>query len=121
MRKLSVLLLVSAIIAVTSGCASKKYVRNEVKTSADTLTARIETTQGEIKEVADNLDKVDKKVAGVDTRVSDVDTKVSQLDTKTAQQFGSVRTDLQGTDQKAAQAQTAAERVGSFASLLDQR
>jgi len=121
MRKLSVLLLVSAVIAVASGCASKKYVRNEVKTSSDTLTARIETTQGEVKEVADNVDKVDKKVAGVDTRVSGVDTRVSQLDTKTAEQFNSVRTDLQGTDQRASQAQTAAERASKFASLVDQR
>jgi outer membrane protein OmpA-like peptidoglycan-associated protein len=121
MSKLSVLLLVSATIAVASGCASKKYVRNEVKTSADTLAARIETTQGEIKEVADNVDKVDKKVAAVDSRVSGVDTRVSQLDSKTSEQFSSVRTDVQGVDQKAGLAQTAADRAGTFASLVDQR
>jgi len=121
MRRLSVLLLVSAVITVTSGCATKKYVRNEVKTSADTLAARIETTEGEIKEVADNVDKVDKKVGAVDTRVSGVNSRVSELDTKTTEQFSSVRTDVQGVDQKAGQAQTAAERAGNFASLVDQR
>ena len=80
-----------------SGCATKKYVRNQVKTSSDTLTARIETNEGQIKEVQDDADK---KVAGVDT-------KVSELDTKTSDQFNAVKTDVQNVDQKAVQANTA--------------
>ncbi len=118
MQKLSVLLLVSALIVVTSGCATKKYVRNQVKTSSDTLTARIETTEGEIKEVQDN---VDKKVSGIDTRVSGVDTRVSELDTKTTEQFNTVRTDVQGVEQRASKAQTVAERAGNDVSTLDQK
>src|SRR5205823_3368728 len=118
MQKLSVLLLVSAVIVVTSGCATKKYVRNQVKTSSDTLTARIETTEGEIKEVQDN---VDKRVSGIDTKISGVDTRVSELDTKTTEQFITVRTDVQGVDQKAAKAQTVAERAGNDVSTLDQK
>jgi len=121
MQKRSVLLLVSAAIMVTSGCATKKYVRNQVQTSSDTLTARIETTQGEVKEVQDNVDKLDQRVSGVDTKISGVDTRVSQLDTKTTEQFNSVRTDVQGVDQRASQAQTAADRAGTYVSTLDQK
>ena len=86
MQRLSFLLLVCASILVVSGCATKKFVRNQVKTSSDTLTARIETNEGQIKEVQDDADK---KVAGVDT-------KVSALDTRTSDQFNT-------SDQKSVQ------------------
>ena len=114
MQKLSLILLVSAAITVTSGCATKKYVRNQIKTSSDTLRARIEGNEGEIKEVRDNVDKVDKNVSGVDTRVS-------VLDSKTSDQFNSVKSDVQNVDQKATQAQTSAERAGNDVSTLDQK
>ena len=114
MQKLFVLLLVSATITVTSGCATKKYVRNTVKTSSDTLTARIEGNEGEIKEVRDNVDKVDQKVSGVDTKVSD-------LDSRTSEQFNTVRTDVQSADQKASKAQGSADRVAGNVTTLDQK
>ena len=109
MQRLSFLLLVCASILSVSGCATKKYVRNQVKTSSDTLTGRIETNEGQIKEVQDDADK---KVAGVDT-------KVSELDTRTSDQFNAVKTDVQNVDQKAAQANTAAERAATNVSTLD--
>ena len=90
MQRLSFLLLVCAAIVVTSGCATHKFVRNQVKTSSDTLTARIETNEGQIKEVQDEADK----------KVSGVETKVSELDTKTSEQINSVKTDVQGVDQR---------------------
>jgi outer membrane protein OmpA-like peptidoglycan-associated protein len=111
MQRLSVLILVCAAILVVSGCATKKYVRNQVKTSSDTLTARIETNEGQIKEVQDDADK---KVAGVDT-------KVAELDSKTSDQFNSVRTDVQAADQKASQANSAAEHAAADVSTLDQK
>ena len=114
MQKLFVLLLVLATITVTSGCATKKYVRNTVKTSSDTLTARIEGNEGEIKEVRDNVDKVDQKVSGVDTKVSD-------LDSRTSEQFNTVRTDVQSADQKASKAQSSADRVAGNVTTLDQK
>src|SRR5215470_5560759 len=98
MQRLSFLLMVCAAILVVSGCASKKYVRNQVQTSSDTLTARIETNEGQIKEVQDEADK---KVAGVDS-------KVSALDAKTSEQLTSVKTDVQNVDQKTSQANSAA-------------
>jgi outer membrane protein OmpA-like peptidoglycan-associated protein len=118
MQRLLVLLVVSATITVTSGCATKKYVRNTVKTSSDALTARIEGNESEIKEVRDD---VDKKVSDVDARVSGVDAKVSDLDSRTSEQFNTVRTDVQNADQKAGQAQSSADRVAGNVTTLDQK
>jgi outer membrane protein OmpA-like peptidoglycan-associated protein len=111
MQRLSFLLLVCAAIIVTSGCATHKFVRNQVKTSSDTLTARIETNEGQIKEVQDEADK----------KVSGVDAKVSELDTKTSEQINSVKTDVQGVDQKASQAHNEAQHASAGVSTLDQK
>jgi OOP family OmpA-OmpF porin len=89
-----------------------------VKTSSDALTARIESNEGQIKEVRDEADK---KVAGVET-------KVAEMDTRTSDQFNSVRNDVQAADQKATQANTAATQANTAAghaaselSTLDQK
>ncbi len=111
MQKLSIVLFISATLAATSGCATRKYVRNTVNTSADTLTARIETNEGEIKEVRD---EVDKKVSGVDS-------KVSALDTRTSQGMNSLKGDVQNVDQRASQAQSAADRAANGVNTLDQK
>jgi outer membrane protein OmpA-like peptidoglycan-associated protein len=111
MQKLSIVLLMSATLAATSGCATRKYVRNTVNTSADTLSARIDTNEGEIKEVRDDVDK----------KVSGVDTKVSALDTRTTQGFNSLKGDVQNVDQRASQAQSAADRASTGVNTLDQK
>ena len=111
MQKLSIVLFMSATLAATSGCATKKYVRNSVNTSADTLTARIETNEGEIKEVRDDVDK----------KVSGVDSKVSALDTRTSQGMNSLKGDVQNVDQRASQAQSAADRAANGVNTLDQK
>src|SRR5215510_11049727 len=99
MQRLSLVLLVAATLASTSGCiASKKYVRNTVNTSADTLGARIDTNSGEIKETRDNVDKVN-------TRVTGVDGKLSALDSRTTEGLNGLKGDVQNVDQHAAQAQ----------------
>src|SRR5437879_1453668 len=115
MQKLSLVLLVSTTLMVMSGCATKKYVRNQVTTSSDTLSAtlsaRIETADGQISEVRDD---VDRKVSGVNTRVS-------ELDTRTSEQIKSVRTDVQNVDQKTGQAQTSADRAANYVATLDRK
>ena len=111
MQKLSIVLFISATLVATSGCATKKYVRNTVNTSADTLTARIETNEGEIKEVRDDVDK----------KVSGVDSKVSALDTRTSQGMNSLKGDVQNVDQRASQAQSAADRAANGVNTLDQK
>jgi outer membrane protein OmpA-like peptidoglycan-associated protein len=111
MQKLSIVLLMSATLAATSGCATRKYVRNTVNTSADTLSGRIDTNEGEIKEVRDDVDK----------KVSGVDSKVSALDTRTSQGFNSLKGDVQNVDQRASQAQSAADRAANGVNTLDQK
>src|SRR5262249_50095219 len=125
MQKLSMVLLVAAALIVSSGCATRKYVRNEVQTSSDALSARIDTNEGEIKETRDSVNRVNDRVTGVDTRVSGVDTRVSDLDTKTTAGLNSLKTelktDVQNTDQKATRAQSSADRAAGDVVVLDQR
>jgi outer membrane protein OmpA-like peptidoglycan-associated protein len=101
----------SATLAATSGCASRKYVRSTVDNSADTLNGRIDTNEGEIKEVRDDVDK----------KVSGVDSKVSALDTRTTEGMSSLKGDVQNSDQHAAQAQSSADRAANGVNSLDEK
>ena len=118
MQRLSILLLISAMLAATTGCASKGYVRKSVNASADTLTARIETNESNMKEIRDTLDK---RITTVDTRVSGVDSKVAALDTKTTEGMNSLKGDVQNVDQRAAQARTTADRAVNDVNVLGQK
>jgi outer membrane protein OmpA-like peptidoglycan-associated protein len=115
MQRLSILLVISATLVATSGCASKKYVRNTVTESSDKLSARIDGNEGEMKEIRDNLDK---KITTVDGRVSTVDTRVSALDTKTTEGLNGLKGDVQNVDQHAADARKAADRAASDVGTL---
>src|SRR5499426_3646609 len=108
MQRLSIVTLISALFVVTSGCTTKKFVRTSVQTSSDALSARIDTNEGEMKEIRDNLDK---KITGVDTRVSGVDSRVTALDSKTTEGLNGLKTDVSNVDQRAGQARTTAERA----------
>ena len=125
MKRFSIVLLMFVSLAVASGCASRGYVRKTVNTSSDALSARIEKDENETKEIRDSLDKkitgVDTKVAAVDSRVSGVDTKVSELDSKTTQGMNTLKTDVQGVDQRAGQARSAADRAANEVNVLGQR
>jgi outer membrane protein OmpA-like peptidoglycan-associated protein len=118
MQRVSMILVMSGVLAATSGCATKNFVRTSVKTSADALSARIDTNESEIKELRDDTDK---KVAGVDQ-------KVTALDAKTTQTVNGLKTDIQSADQHAGQAQGAAtqaqgaaDRAGQGVTALDGR
>jgi len=115
MQRLTVVLLMSATLVATSGCATKKFVRSSVKTTSDTLTARIETNEGELKETRDTFDK---RVSGVDSKVTTVDGRVTSLDSKTTEGFNSVRTEVRTVDQRAADARTAADRAANAVNAL---
>lgn len=119
MQRLFTILLILAFASVSSACiASKKFVRNEVKTSSDALNARVDTTDSNVKEVRDSVDRVNERVTGVDGRVT-------QLDAKTTQGMTALKTelksDVQTVDQKAGQAQTKADRAAGEIVLLDQK
>ena len=63
MKKSLITLLLTATICFSSGCvATRKFTRHEVKTSSDTLNARIDSTNGELKETRDNVDRVNQRV-----------------------------------------------------------
>ena len=102
MKKSLITLLLTATICFSSGCvATRKFTRHEVKTSSDTLNARIDTTNGEIKETRDNVDRVNQRVTTVDGRVTDVDGRVTSvdgrvaaLDTKTTEGMTSLKGDV---------------------------
>jgi peptidoglycan-associated lipoprotein len=103
-------LAVTVILAgLSSGClATRKFTRNEVKTSSDALSAQIDQTNAQVKETQDSVNQVnnkvtqvDQRVTGVDQRVTGVDGKVSDLDSRTTQSVNSLKTDVSGVGTKA--------------------
>jgi peptidoglycan-associated lipoprotein len=122
MRKALMILLITLMASLSNACvATRKFVRTEVKTTSDSLNARIDTTNREVGEVRDGVTRVDGKVTAVDGRVS-------ALDSKTNERFDGVRTDVNGVktqvsavDQKAVQAQTSAERAANGVTVLDEK
>ena len=132
MRRLMIVMLISATASLSSACvASKKFVRGEVKTSADALSTRIEGNEANIKEAHDGISRVDGRVTAVDEKL----TKVSAVSTEHGQRIEGLTTEVQTVDQKAqtadqkaqtanqkaAEARTAAEHVGTQVGVLDQR
>jgi peptidoglycan-associated lipoprotein len=77
-------------LMLASGCvATRKFTRNEVKASADQLSARIDTTDANAKELKDHVDRVatqtdtnTKNIASVKDDVSKVDSKTDQVRTE---------------------------------------
>ena len=99
------------LVGVSSGCvASRKFVRKEVKTSSDALTAQIEATNGQVKETQDAVNQTNQRVAAVDQRVTTVDQRVTgvngrvdDLDTRTnanTQGVSTLRTDVSNVNTK---------------------
>jgi outer membrane protein OmpA-like peptidoglycan-associated protein len=78
-------------LMLASGCvATRKFTRNEVKASADQLSARIDTTDANAKELKDHVDRVatqtdtnTKNIASVKDDVQKVDSKTDQVRTET--------------------------------------
>lgn len=98
MQRLLVIVLIFAAANLSTACmATRKFVRGEVKTTSDTLNARVDTTDGEVAEVRDGVHKVGERVTGVDGRVS-------ELDSKTSERFEIVNGEVRAVDQKAAEA-----------------
>ena len=95
MKRSLVALVIVASLGLSTGCiATRKFTRNEVKASADTLNSRIDTTNGEVKETQDQVDRVNTRVTAVDGRVTTVDGRVTELDAKTTQGINAVKGDL---------------------------
>jgi outer membrane protein OmpA-like peptidoglycan-associated protein len=104
---------ISVVLAgFSSGCiASRKFVRNEVKTSSDALSAQIDATNGQLKETQDAVNQVNTRVSAVDQRVTTVDQRVTTVSTKVddvdgrtnqnTQNVATLRTDVTSVNTKA--------------------
>jgi len=108
------LVFVMATVGLASGCATKKYVRTEVGTSADQLTAKMDEKDGTLQQ-------------GVDANTNQI-TELSGVARDHTQQIGSLQTGLKTTDEKAGQAmtvgqgaQTAANQAITQANNVDLR
>ena len=105
-------LLVVAIVALTSSCATKKFVRDEVSRNAGELTATMDQKDQNLRQA-------------IESNTSQID----ELGNKTAEQgrqIATLDTGLKATDQKAAQAlsagqaaQTAATQASTQVTQLD--
>jgi outer membrane protein OmpA-like peptidoglycan-associated protein len=95
------LLLAVTTVGLTSGCASKKYVRTEVSTSANEITARMSEKDRELQ-------------GGIDANTSQI-TELSGVTREHTQQIASLDSGLKTTDGKAVQALTVGQGAQSTA------
>jgi outer membrane protein OmpA-like peptidoglycan-associated protein len=115
MRKLMIVLLIMATASLSSACmATRKFVRNEVKTSSDALSTRIDANEGDIREANDAIAAADRRITGVDERVTRVSAEANT-------RMDGLKTDVATVDQKALDARAAADRVNGSVNALDQR
>ena len=122
MKKLLIVLLIAATTGLASGCvASRKFVRNEVKTSSDALNGRIDTADGEIKETRDQVDRVNQRVTGVDGRVTDLDSKTTQGMTALKGDVGAVAANVSTVAANVSSVAAKADRTDSGLAVLDER
>ena len=92
-RAMVVLILCSATAGLLSGCATKKFVREQVGATESRIGQRVDTQEGELKQTAERaganaqalqatnerLQGVDSRVQGVDSRVQGVDSRVTEV------------------------------------------
>ena len=120
-------LTVSLLLAgFSSGCmATRKYVRNEVKTASDNLSAQIDATNGQVKETQDAVNQLSTRVTGVDQRVTTVDQrltgKVDDLDSRTTQSVNGLKTDVSSVRTEVSSVNTKTEATSRDLSALDQK
>ena len=92
-RAMVVLILCGASAALVSGCATKKFVREQVGATEGRLGQRVDTQETELKQTAERtganaqalqaanerLHGIDSRVQGVDSRVQGVDSRVTEV------------------------------------------
>lgn len=95
------------LVAGASGCATRGYVRNQVETNRETLSADIENNRLEIEETQQGLNTL----------------RVSANETHTAQEqaLNETRTDLEATQNEVTATQSMAENAGRRADAANAR
>src|SRR5215831_17606700 len=105
-----------SIVALSSGCvATRKFTRNEVKTSADQLDAKL---SGRIDKTDSNLKETNDHVSTLDTRTNEQGKQIVSLNgdlQKTNTELQKTEGDLQKTSERTTQAQGAAQNAQSTA------
>ena len=111
-------LFLCSMIGLSSGCvASRKFVRGEVHTTADQLNARIEKTDGNVKEIND-------RVGNLDARTNEHGRRLDSLNgdlQKTNSDLQKTNGDMQTTSERTSQAQAAAQGAQSVADQANGR
>jgi len=105
----AVLLAVSMV--ALSGCATKKFVRNEVGKSASEITAKMEAKDSSLQQgITENSNQIE-ELGG---KASEQSRQIAALDTK-------VDTGLSAVDQKVGQAQSAANQAATDVNRLEEQ
>jgi len=120
MQRLMTVFLLGSVVFASGGCvASRKFVRTEVKTSSDNLSAKMDTRmtkdEGEISEVKDGVSRVNDKVTQVNGKVTQLDATTNEH----GQRLDTLKGDVQSVDQKTAQAKAAADQAAGKIVTLD--
>ncbi|HLQ77713.1 MAG TPA: OmpA family protein [Terriglobia bacterium] len=101
------------LIAFASGCATKKFVRNEVKVSSDDLSAKVDTRAGKIEsnvaELSDQVGETTRITKDNSNQIKDQQVKL----TDTSNQLQSAKNDIRAVDDKAGGAMAAADNAKS--------
>jgi OmpA-OmpF porin, OOP family len=83
------------LVLLTSGCASKKYVRNQVgQVNQKVATAQKQTNE----KIAAMWNKEESDISQVNERISTTDQKVAQLDAATQEAQGTASRAMEGTE-----------------------
>ncbi len=88
-RAMVFLILCGATAALVSGCATKKFVREQVGATEGRLGQRVDTQQSELRQTAERtganaqaLEAAGQRLQGVDSRLQDVDSRVQGVDSR---------------------------------------
>lgn len=109
-RAMVVLILCGVSAALVSGCATKKFVREQVGATEGRLGQRVDTQETELKQTAERtgataqaLQAANERLQGIDSRVQGVDSRVTEVSAlaKQAQQDASAAGEaVRATDQR---------------------
>jgi outer membrane protein OmpA-like peptidoglycan-associated protein len=116
-RAMVFLILCGASAALVSGCATKKFVREQVGATEGRLGQRVDTQETELKQTAERtganaqaLQAANERVHGIDSRVHGIDSRVQGVDSRVTE-----------VSALAKQAQQDASAAGEAARATDQR
>jgi outer membrane protein OmpA-like peptidoglycan-associated protein len=116
-RAMVFLVLCGATAALVSGCATKKYVREQVGVTETRLGQRVDTQAGELRQTGERttantqaLQAASERLQGVDSRVQGIDSRVQGVDSRVTE-----------VSALAKQAQQDANAAGEAVRVTDQR